>query len=407
MGKMNKQDLEKLIAEAVGKETAELRKEILDQPVRRHTHDLLTPNPKDLPLAEKPVGLMDANEKSLMAGRCVRYLCSAQGNRIHAAELAEKAGDKNIAKALGESTLAGGGALLPPEFASGVVEFLRAKTVVLESGVTVLPMNGGSLTLPFQGGGATSAYTGENQNTTSSQPNFGQLQLSDKKLRTVVPTSNDLLRNGGASVDRIIRDDMVKSMANRMDLALIRGDGSSNTPKGLLFHAVAGNKFNASATFNLDNATIDLTKAILKVKEKNVDLTGGPTGTSGWLFSTRTETALRRLRDGNGNLAFKDEMDRGLLWGFPFRVTTQIPENLGGGTDESEIYFAAFDVTVLGENESIIVEVFPGGSYFDGSSVISGISQDQTIFASTALHDFGARQRGNEIAVIQAVKWGS
>jgi hypothetical protein len=100
-------------------------------------------------------------------------------------------------------------------------------------------------------------------------------------------------------------------------------------------------------------------------------------------------------------------MDKGMLEGFPYAVTSQIPDNLGSGTNESEVYFASFPTLVLGENETLEMSVFPGGAYYDGSNVISGISQNQTVIRLLAHHDFGCQQRGQEIAVIHTVKYGT
>ena len=355
-----------------------------------------------VPGGQPPVVPEKAADKGINAARCIRYLALSNNHIGDAATMAEKDGHKMVAKALGESTLAGGGALLPIEFSMEVIELLRADAVVRAMGVTSMPMNSGSLTLPFIGVGTTASYVGENTNIQKTEPTFGQLQLSDKKLAALVPTSNDLLRNGGDRVDRVIRDDLVRAMRLKEDITFIRSDGSSNEPTGMLFLADSGNLFDADGTTNLDTVTADLSTSINNLRQNDVDLNG-----AGWLISSRTWKFLIGQRDGNGNLVWKPEMDQGKLFGFPFMITTQIPENLGGGTDESEIYFCAFPMLVLAENEALQIEVFPGGTYFDGATLISGISQDQTVIRALALHDFGARQRGKEISVIQAVKWGA
>lgn len=125
---------------------------------------------------------------------------------------------------------------------------------------------------------------------------------------------------------------------------------------------------------------------------------------AGWLLAPRTSSGLMRTLDADGNFVFRDEMAGGMLLGFPFKKTTQIPINLGSG-DKTEIYFVDFSSTIIAEADTIEVSVFEGGAYFDGSTVVSGISTDQTVVRALERHDFGARQRGQEIAVIKEVAY--
>ena len=48
------------------------------------------------------------------------------------------------------------------------------------------------------------------------------------------------------------------------DSKFIRGDGSSDTPKGILSSVASGQKFNGNSTFNLANAVSDLLKAMYR-----------------------------------------------------------------------------------------------------------------------------------------------
>ena len=90
------------------------------------------------------------------------------------------------------------------------------------------------------------------------------------------------------------------------------------------YWAAAANLIAANATINLQNVDLDLGKLMLALLNSNVMLDN-----PGWLFSPRTWNFLSTLRDGNGNKAFP-EMERGLLKGFPYSTSTQIPSNLGG-----------------------------------------------------------------------------
>jgi HK97 family phage major capsid protein len=307
--------------------------------------------------------------------------------------------DHPVTKALGESTLAGGGAIVPVEFANEIVEELGAQSVVLQFPVRTVPMKG-SLIIPYIDSSATASWVGENSNVTASEPTFGQLQLVDHWLSVQVPVSNSFLRNNSTASDAFIRDHILRVAARKLDSDLIRGLGVSSAPQGL--YGQAYTKFNANTTETLITVTNELTRAIREVMDENVVLDSG-----GWIFSPRTWGYLMSILNSNGYPAFKDEMKMGTLLGHPFKISSQIPDNLGSGTDESEIYFCNFSDEVFALNQDMTVEALNGAAYYNGSAVVSGYSQDQTVFKLMTACDFGSLLRGKNIAVIETVEWGS
>lgn len=309
------------------------------------------------------------------------------------------------ANAMSEGVMADGGALVPDEFSSEFIDLLRARAVVRGLGARPLPMNRGTLSISKQTGAATANYVGENAVIPASKPAVGALQLSAKKLAAIVAISNDLIRDAVYSADAFVRDDSVKVVALREDLAFLRGDGTQFTPKGIRNWTVAANVFAATQTGASATAAeviADSTKQIRLVEESNVGMVS-----CGWAMTPRSKWYLMNLRDGVGGFIFKDEMSRGTFWGYPFKTTTQIPQNLGGGTNESEIYFGDFSEAIIGENTTLLVEAFPNGTYIDPTSgvAVSGISSDQTVVRVIERHDFGLRHE-NTFSVLSTVKYG-
>lgn len=331
--------------------------------------------------------------KGVAAARFLRLLAAGGGNPMIAAGIAAKWGDKFMEKALNESVFEAGGALVPEQFMTEVIDLLRARTVVRAMGAPSIPMPGGTLTMSYQRGPATAGYIGELETIAPSQQDFGQMTLAAKKLAALVPISNDLLRDASPNVDQIVRNDLVRVMALREDIAFIRDDGSNNTPKGLRFQAPASH-VNAISGTALADITNDLHDDMLALE--NADI---PMLNTGWILSPRTASGIMRLRDTNGQFVFRDEMLSGNLMGHPFMKTTQIPTNLGGGSNESEWYFADFSSLVIGETLGLTISAFDGGAYSQGGQVRAGVSTDETILRAIARHDFGARQRGYEVVV--------
>jgi len=346
------------------------------------------------------------SDGGLTVGGMIRMLAMAKGEQDRAVELAKKAygADHSVVKALMAGDATAGGFLVAPEFSREVIELLRPMSVVRSLNPVVVPMNQGSLSMPKLTGGATAAYTGESQNIASSQQTTGMLTLTWKKLAALVPISNDLLRfaTTSPSADGVVRDDLVGGLAQREDLAFIRGDGLSGVPKGLRSWCPAANLDTVNATVNLANITVDLGNLVLLLKNANVRMLR-----PGWIFSPRTENFLMTIRDGNGNFAFRQEMLTGKLWTFPYRVTTQIPINLAyTGTAESENYLADFADCVIGDADEIIIDASPNAAYYDTASaaVVSSFSRDETVIRAIARHDFGMRHDAS-VAIHPDVDW--
>lgn len=387
----------KMLKDVIGPMVAEIVEERMARFAESKAHAPVRPANKDV---EKPA-------PGIGAAKCMRYLFLARNDAQKAVELARADGDHYVAdvwekslsvrKAMGMSTISGGGALLPPQFAQEIIQELGAKAVVRSLGVSSLPMNG-SLTLPFIDTAASAYYVSEAANATESTPTTGQLQLSEKTLVALGAFSNQLLSNGGPRVEQELKNHLVRVLARKEDATFIRSAGSSGEPRGMLYWANSSNKFNTAGT-TVAYVTSDLGNLMYKLQAQDIDTDSG----CGFLLSPRSHKALITARDGNNNLVWAPEMASGRLYGHPFRVTSQIPENLSGS--QSEVYFAKFDSLVIAEAEGLEVGVFPDGAYHNGSSVVSGISTYQSVIRAVARHDFGPRFRGKEIAVCQQVAW--
>ena len=387
---MTKEELQSLIKEVVGSEWENI---------------MAKQNENNQKWMEQLFLRKEVKKEKPNVGRLIRALAAGKGDPDKAAHFAKKQwGDEEIAKALTTSTGVGGGGggfLVPEEYSTELIEYLRPLSVIRSMNPVIVPMPVGSISIPAMTGGATAEYIGEGSNIGVSQPAFGQIKLNWKKLATLVPISNDLIRFSSPQADAIVRDDLVAAMAQREDAAFIRDDGTHDTPKGLRHWIARDNIIPATnGTITLANVAIDLGKAILALEENNIRFLR-----PGWLMSPRTKYYLTTVMDENGNYAFKDEMAGGTLLNFPFAVTSQIPSNLGGG-NESEVYFVDFADAIIGESSLVELAVSEEAAYYNGSSVVAAFSLDQTVIRAIARHDFALR-RSVAGAVLTGVKWGA
>jgi HK97 family phage major capsid protein len=308
-------------------------------------------------------------------------------------------------KALGEGTVAGGGALVPPNFVADLIENLRAKAVVLAAGPRIVPMPSGTATFPKQTAGVTATYEGENVQVASADQTTGTIELVAKKLIALTPMSNELLFDSQAGIpaDQMVRDDLTAALAERADLACLRGDGTQSTPRGL--RSWAGNTTTATqagSIATLDEVIADLNTLEGYLTDNNVMLDESVV----WFLAPRSMRFLRALRDGTGGFVFKDEMTQGRLLGHRFFESTQIPTNLGGSTNESEVYISKMTDVLFGETGEMAVETFANAAYYNGSAVVSGVSSDQSVVRAKMRHDMNVRHE-ESVAYLSAVKWGA
>lgn len=310
-------------------------------------------------------------------------------------------------KALAAGNLAAGGALTPDEYLGAeIIELLRSQSVLRQAGARTLPMRSGSLSIPRQTAAATAAYTGENTNATSSQQSFGQIQMTARKLVALTPVSNDLLRESDPSADALVRDDLVRVMALKEDISFLRADGTQNQPMGIRHQASAANIFEIThATSVATSAEVikDLTAAMQRVKSANVQLVRPV-----WIMSTRSLYFLMTQRDADGWVFPTLQGASKTLFGYPVFESNQLPETLdvsGDATnDESEVYFVEMTEFLIADQMRMDLQVIPFGAYHDGSNVISGISQDQTVIMTISKHDCALRHE-EAASILTAVDW--
>jgi HK97 family phage major capsid protein len=298
-----------------------------------------------------------------------------------------------------------GGVFVTPEFSSDLIENLRPMSVVQSLNPMFVPLNG-SLAFPKVTGSTTASYIGEAAAIPKTGITTGQLRLTPKKLGALVPISNDLLRQNSIASDVVVRDDLSLSLALRGDLAKIRGLGTQHSPRGMRYWVAAGNivdcsqaGFGTDSTPTLAELNNTFEQMVYLLEAANV-----PMVRPGWIWHPRTTKVLRGARDTDGRYVYRDEIQRGVFYNYPYRQTTQIPINLGGSSDESEIYLADFAQLLDAEQEGLIIDASREASYVEGSVTRSAFQNDETIVRAIMLHDFGSRY-DEAISVATGVKW--
>jgi HK97 family phage major capsid protein len=339
-------------------------------------------------------------------------------------------------RALIVSVGASGGFIVPPDYVNEIIELLRPKAVVRSSGPRMMPMPRGTMTLPGQKSAATAQYGSEVQKIASSQQSLNQIVAAYKKLTALVPVSNDMMRYADPAADAFVRDDLVKVLALREDLAFILGDGTQDTPRGFISFAngwvaanagtvgiwsttanstlavngadpansTGGNFITSNQTYTLATVAAELGGAVNRLDTANV-----PEDKRVWLMHPRSFNYLFNVQNSLGVYVYRDELSQGKLLSYPFKKTTQIGTNYynadGSNKDNSFVFLVEMDEAVILDSMSLELAISREGMYIDaGGNTVSAFQNDQTLIRAIAEHDFQMRH-DQSIAVIQNVRW--
>jgi HK97 family phage major capsid protein len=330
---------------------------------------------------------------------------SIPGLTVHGAKFASQGEGKSLAeamtKAMGESTGAGGGFLVPVQIAGEVLRLVRAQSVIYNMGVTTTKVEK-ELDINAFASGATAAYVKEGENLPVSSPTIAQVPLlHPKEVGSMVPVNNRLLRHATSNpdLDAELRLEMAAIIAEKVDLAFLMGAGVDPEPLGLtkLAGLTAGPSLGANGAVPTYDNLIDTVAAL-----RNVN---APFTKPGWVFNPKLLTLLQKVKDKDENylaetgiLTFDAAGTTGTLLGFPWRSTTKVPTNITTGTSTGNTTWALFssdwNQVWVGEDQTLTIESNPGATYTTdgGTTWVSGWQARQTVFRAVTSNDIGARR---------------
>ena len=118
---------------------------------------------------------------------------------------------------------------------------LFQKTAIRKAGATAIPVPRGNLSLPTVAAGASPYWMGAGppRTITPTQPGFGRVDAVSRKLASIIPITNDLLRFAVEALDEQLGEMLASEIAVAEDLQFIRGQGYLNAPRGLAAFAGA------------------------------------------------------------------------------------------------------------------------------------------------------------------------
>jgi len=321
-------------------------------------------------------------DKAIEVGFIVGALANHKGDADKAAVQLEEAGHSGVAAVLSGASSAAGGVTIPEPLANEIIDLLRPKVVVRKAGADSSPIPAGKMRHARMATGATANYGGEATAIAESEPTFDNVDLSFRKLTALVPLSNDLLRMSSMAMARTARNDVVRQMAAREDIAFLRNDGTNGTPKGLRHWCLAPNWLTEAAKTAAAVETL-INSLVNKVEDADV-----PMLMPGWAMRASTKNFLADLRDANGFKLYPSIDKDGTLKGFPIYTSSQIPNNLGAGSD-TEITFADFSEMMIGDAMNLTIATSDQATFVNTSGdPVSAFQNDLTLMRAISEHDF-------------------
>ena len=114
------------------------------------------------------------------------------------------------------------------------IEALRARMVVRQAGALVLSGLVGDVAIPAQNAVNSASWVAENGAVSEVNPTYRQVTMNPKTLGTFTDISRHLMHQSTPAIETIVRNDIIKTLANEVDKQAIQGTGTSNKPTGIL-----------------------------------------------------------------------------------------------------------------------------------------------------------------------------
>jgi HK97 family phage major capsid protein len=157
------------------------------------------------------------------------------------------------------------------------VDYLYAKTILAELGVTMLPGLVGDILLPKQSGQIATGWVDETTAVAAGNPTMIQVKGSPHTAGAYCDITRQLMLQSTPAADIIVQSTLVNSLARTIQLGAFHGTGANSQPTGLFTALAAGYQSQAivaAATVTNPGTFAELEALKAAPEEANVDADG-------------------------------------------------------------------------------------------------------------------------------------
>jgi HK97 family phage major capsid protein len=241
------------------------------------------------------------------------------------------------------------------------IDRLRASLITGKLGATVLDGLVGTVDIPKQTGSSGAQWVGEDGSITETDATFSDVNLAPKTVGAMTSFSRRTIINAVPSIEQLVRADLAAVIANAIDAKAMLGDGTSNTPTGIVAAGATELTFASGPTWA---QALAFQAAI---EGANADL-----GSLGWAMSPLGASIFR------GALKVDEDAGAGFLMegpnamaGYPAATTTAIP-TVSATPDTSTVIFGAWSQLLIGywSGTDILVNPYETTAYAKGRVIV-------------------------------------
>lgn len=244
------------------------------------------------------------------------------------------------------------------------IEALRAKQVMSALGVTYMGGLTNRIKMPKIATGAAAGFVEELGNVADQSPTDAAVTLQPRTLGAYADISRLLMKESVPAIDQVVQDDLLRSVADKIEFYAIQGSGSSGQPTGILNDGSVGN-VDISAGTDVDALTwADITNIVKTVEDANGVINQA---TLGWLSNPKVKAKMAntsRVASTDSVMLMNDPWNS--IYGYPAEFTSNVPSDLDpgdGGSDASALIFGDFSQLIVGlfGAPSILIDETTGG----------------------------------------------
>jgi len=261
-----------------------------------------------------------------------------------------------------------GGFLKPTDHLGGeFVDALRPTLVTASLGARMMSGLSGDVAIPALNAKTAVGFVAENAAPGSEgAPTFRQITMSPKTVAQYVDLSRKLMMQSDPSVEQVIRDDMLRQFAAKIDEVAIEG-GGSNEPTGITQTSGIG-----SVAIGTNGGALTYAKTVDLEKEVAIDNAMG--GNMAFLTNPKVVASMRTISKQTSGVEGNFIMDpNGTVMGYNVASSNLVPSDLtkGTGTALSALIFGNFSELMIGMFGGLDVLVDPYTGSAAGTTRIS------------------------------------